>query len=100
MELELEHTFESVDREAPELVTEADPDETVAAVGGQDAADHPPVLHSAANRSIGSTTGCTITENAHTRAFSWLKAPTSAFTFKTFYIRPYVNRVNPWAHGK
>ena len=45
MELELEHTFESVDREAPELVTEADPDETVAAVGGQDAADHPPVLH-------------------------------------------------------
>ena len=23
---------------------------------------------------------CTITEKAHTRAFSWLKAPTSAFT--------------------
>ena len=45
MELELEHTFESVDREAPELVTEADPDETVAHVGRQDAADHPPVLH-------------------------------------------------------
>ena len=38
---------------------------------------------SAANRSIGSTTGCTITEKAPTRAFSWLKAPTSAFTFKT-----------------
>ena len=34
---------------------------------------------SAANRSIGSTTGCTITEKAPTRAFSWLKAPTSAF---------------------
>ena len=29
---------------------------------------------SAANRSIGSTTGCTITEKAPTRAFSWLKA--------------------------
>ena len=28
---------------------------------------------SAANRSIGSTTGCTITEKAPTRAFSWLK---------------------------
>ena len=41
------------------------------------------VANSAANRSIGSTTGCTITEKAHTRAFSWLKAPTSAFTFKT-----------------
>ena len=26
---------------------------------------------------------CTITEKAPTRAFSWLKAPTSAFTFKT-----------------
>ena len=38
---------------------------------------------SAANRSIGSTTGCTITEKAPTRAFSWLKAPTSAFTFTT-----------------
>ena len=40
-------------------------------------------VSSAANRSIGSTTGCTITEKAPTRAFSWLKAPTSAFTFKT-----------------
>ena len=29
---------------------------------------------SAANRSIGSTTGCTIMEKAPTRAFSWLKA--------------------------
>ena len=38
---------------------------------------------SAANRSIGSTTGCTITEKAPTKAFSWLKAPTSAFTKKT-----------------
>ena len=41
------------------------------------------VCASAANRSIGSTTGCTITEKASTRAFSWLKVPTSAFTFKT-----------------
>ena len=38
---------------------------------------------SAVKRSIGSTTGCTITEKAPTRAFSWLKAPTTAFTFKT-----------------
>ena len=38
------------------------------------------VVTSAANRSIGSTT---ITEKAPTRAFSWLKAPTSVFTFKT-----------------
>ena len=37
---------------------------------------------SAANQSIGSTTGCTITEKAPTRAFSRLKAPTSTFTFK------------------
>ena len=33
------------------------------------------VLTSAANRSIGSTTSCTITEKAPTRAFSWLKVP-------------------------
>ena len=38
---------------------------------------------SAANRSIGSTTGCTITEKAPTRALSWMKAATSAFKFKT-----------------
>ena len=38
---------------------------------------------SAVKRSIGSTTGCTITEKAPTRAFSWLKAATTAFTFKT-----------------
>ena len=37
------------------------------------------VRSSAVKRSIGSTTGCTITEKAPTRAFSWLKAPTSAF---------------------
>ena len=29
----------------------------------------------------------TITEKAPTRAFSWLKAPTSAFTFKTLLLR-------------
>ena len=46
---------------------------------------------SAANRSIGSTTGCTITEKTPTRAFSWLKAPTSAFTFKTL-LRHYAKR--------
>ena len=43
------------------------------------------VTISAVKRSIGSTTGCTITEKASTRAFSWLKAPTSAFTFKTLW---------------
>ena len=36
---------------------------------------------------IGSTTGCTITEKAPTRAFSWLKAPTSAFTFNSLLPR-------------
>ena len=46
---------------------------------------------SAANRSIGSTTGCTITEKAPTRAFSWLKAATTAFTFKTL-LRHYAKR--------
>ena len=40
-------------------------------------------MFSAVKCSIGSTTGCTITEKAPTRAFSYLKAPTSAFTFKT-----------------
>ena len=39
------------------------------------------VNNNAANRSISSTTGCTITEKAPTRAFSWLKAATTAFTF-------------------
>ena len=33
----------------------------------------------------------TITEKAPTRAFSWLKAPTSAFTFKTL-VRHYAKR--------
>ena len=47
---------------------------------------------SAVKRSIGSTTGCTITEKAPTRAFSWLlKAPTSAFTFKTL-LRHYAKQ--------
>ena len=49
---------------------------------------------SAANRSISSTTGCTITEKAPTRAFTWLKAPTSAFTFKTL-LRHYAKRALP-----
>ena len=34
---------------------------------------------------------CIITEKAPTRAFSWLKAPTSAFTFKTL-LRNYAKR--------
>ena len=34
-------------------------------------------------------TGCTITENAPTRAFSWLKAHASASTFKTLWGRQY-----------
>ena len=44
-------------------------------------------MSSAANRLI----GCTITEKAPTRACSWLKAPTSAFTFKTL-LRHYVKQ--------
>ena len=46
---------------------------------------------SAVKLSIGSTTGCTIMEKAPTRAFSWLKAPTSAFTFKTL-LRHYAKQ--------
>ena len=42
---------------------------------------------SAVKLSIGSTTGCTIP----TRAFSWLKVPTSDFTFKT-PLRHYAKR--------
>ena len=37
---------------------------------------------------------CTTTENAPTRAFSWLKAPTSAFTFKTL-LRHYAKLNRP-----
>ena len=39
-------------------------------------------LGSAVYRSINEAV-CTITEKAPTRAFSWLKAATTAFTFKT-----------------
>ena len=49
------------------------------------------IINSAVKRSIGSTTGCTITEKAPTSAFSWLKAPTSAFTFKTL-LRHYAKQ--------
>ena len=49
------------------------------------------VCCSAEKLSIGSTTGFTITEKTPTRAFSWLKAPTSAFTFKTL-LRHYAKR--------
>ena len=39
---------------------------------------------------------CTIMEKAPSRAFSWLKAPTSAFTFKT-HLRHYAKRtLTPW----
>ena len=55
------------------------------------------VLASAVKRSIGFTTGCTITEKAPTRAFSWLKAPTSTFTFKTL-LRHYAKRELPVPH--
>ena len=47
------------------------------------------IISAAANRLIGEV--CTITEKALTRAFSWLKAPTSAFTFKTL-LRHYAER--------
>ena len=42
-------------------------------------------------RAANDSTVFTITEKAHTRAFSWLKAPTSAFTFKTL-LRHYAKR--------
>ena len=48
------------------------------------------ISSSAVKLSIGSTTSCIITKKAPTRAFSWLKAPTSAFTFKTL-LRHYAN---------
>ena len=52
----------------------------------------PVVITSAVKRSIGFTTGFTITEKVPTtRAFSWLKAPTSAFTFKKL-LRNYAKR--------
>ena len=45
---------------------------------------------------VGSTTGCTITEKSPTRAFSWLKAATTAFTFKTLLrLRHYAKRALP-----
>ena len=49
------------------------------------------IYTSAVKRSIGSTTGCTITEKAPTRAFSWLQVATTAFTFKTL-LRHYAKR--------
>ena len=56
------------------------------------------------HQSIGSTTGCTITEKAPTRAFSWLKAATTAFTFKTLLRHTMLNgcwwslnvKLGPW----
>ena len=38
-----------------------------------------------------------ITDKASTRAFSWLEAPTGAFTFKTL-LRPYAKQaLTPWS---
>ena len=62
------------------------------AINHQSESQYPVSVRSAGGQwSIGSTTGCTITEKAPTRAFSWLKAPTSAFTFKTL-LRHYAKR--------
>ena len=41
------------------------------------------IIHLLLVPQIGYPWSCTITEKAPTRAFSWLKAPTSAFTIKT-----------------
>ena len=54
------------------------------------------VLHSSSPLVLWSAPSCpqpvfTITEKAPTRTFSWLKAPTSAFTFKTL-LRHYAKR--------
>ena len=54
-------------------------------------AAHEGDLDDAVKRSIGSITGCTITEKAPTRAFSWLKTAITAFTFKTL-LRHYAKR--------
>ena len=55
------------------------------------------VFTSAANRLIGEVCTSTSTEKAPTRAFSWLKAPTSAFTFKTL-LRHYAKQaLTPWS---
>ena len=53
------------------------------------------VLGSAVKRSI----GLTITEKAPTRAFSWFKAATTAFTFKKL-LRHYAKWTLTPAHGK
>ena len=39
---------------------------------------------------LGSTTGCTITEKAPTRAFSWLKALVGAFNQEKALVQPVV----------
>ena len=49
------------------------------------------ILCSAANRLIGEVVQSQITEKGHTRAFSWLKAATTACTFKTG-VDPTVSR--------
>ena len=80
------------DQETNELIMSLLPQSGTYWIGGTDAASEgawqwsdgtPWVYTSAVQCSIVSTTGCTITEKAPTRAFSWLKAPISAFTFKT-----------------
>ena len=49
------------------------------------------IVASAVNDLIGEVVQCTITEKAPIRAFPWLKAPTSAFTFKTL-LRHYAKQ--------
>ena len=53
------------------------------------------IIFRAAYRPIGSTTGCTITEKAPTRALSWLKAAITAFTFKALLIHYAKWALNP-----
>ena len=53
------------------------------------------ILKSAANRLIGEVVQSLRRPLLATRAFSWLKAPTSAFTFKTRAdIRHYANQTS------
>ena len=61
-----------------------------AAPGGR-CTPSPPDLHTRASNEGKICEYFTITEKAPTRAFSWLKSPTSAFTFKTL-LRHYAKR--------
>ena len=63
-----------------EVAVEADGDVEAGHDGHGGVEDAVPSLR-AANRSIGSTTGCTITEKAPTRAFSWLNVESGYYRF-------------------